>query len=550
MSAPFDSDTINPACPVVETEAGVRLTEATPPGHHLPPISSVVRPVTRTILATVTPEGKAGEDTGPDLGFLDTAMRPVPSFPLDALPAGVRDLIAGMAQGQRTHPAFLVTSVLATLAAAVGTSAHLQINAEWREPSAMWALLVGASGSGKSVSMRQTVNVLTEIGLGALRQTVPDPNREAVAQMVRAEQLRRTRRKIREGLDQDEVDFSSYRLPEAAAPPPGLITCTSTTLSGILDKLQAQPRGLLLAQADVIGLLRGATLRSDEGRAALLQGYDGDPYVRERANGAQILPALLLSLCGGVQPDKLKHVVGHEDDGLFARSLVTYPQIVRDTDLPSRSAPATKRFEGVLRQAYALPASPSAFGGHPVLITEHAWRAVGPASRRWAAEASETTGMLASTYNRATTQALRLAFVLAILDHALADKAGLPPSVGDAYVRSAIRLLDENYLPSAERALDAAQARPDPDADLRAIAIFIARAVEGFDFNVRELREARRAPCYRDRAAWEKAVDRLLRLGCIAEAPRRNRTGRTRADYQAHPAFLSAARKAWSAASA
>lgn len=548
MSALSDSNVIDHA-PLVTAgpEGDARPGEPAPPTDRplqMPSTLHDERLIARAIRTPATPDSKLEEGEGPDLRFLDAAARPMQPFPLDVLPDGVRDLIAGMARGQRTHAAFLLTGALATLAGAIGTSAHLRVNATWREPCALWGLFVGASGTGKTVAMRQTVNVLTGIGIGALAQATPDPAREAVAQIVRAERLRLTRRRIREGLQQDECDFSSYALPEVVAPPPGLSTCTSTTLPGILDRLRAQPRGLLLAQPDVIGLVRGATLRTDEGRATLLQGYDGDPYVRDRATGAQVLPALLLSLCGGVQPDKLKHVIGREDDGLFARALVTYPEIAREADLPPRSASASDRFEGVLRHVLALPASADAFGGHPVAIIEHAWRSVGAASRRWAAEAGQTAGMLASTYNRATTQALRLALVLAILEHVLSGKTGFPPSVGEACVRAAIRLLDEHYLPSAEQALDAALARPDPDAELRAIAMFIARSITGTEFNARDLRQARRAPCYRDHAAWTKALDRLVRLGCVAEAPRRNVTGRGRADYRAHPIFLTAARRA------
>ncbi|CAO4185125.1 hypothetical protein [Methylorubrum aminovorans] len=142
---------------------------------------------------------------------------------------------------------------------------------------------------------------------------------------------------------------------------------------------------------------------------------------------------------------------------------------------------------------------------------------------------------------------LRLGLVLAILEHALAGKAGLPQHLNDDCARAAVTVMDAHYLPSAERALDQAQARPDPDRDMRAIARFIARNVEEekrdeFSFNARTLREARRAPCPRDHRAWTEALERLAQLGCITDAPRRKATGRTRTDYRVHPAFVTAAR--------
>lgn len=484
----------------------------------------------------------------PDLHFLGSAILPAPDFPVEALPEGVRRFIAEAARGQKTHPAFLFTSALATLAGAVGTGAHLWVSEDWREPCVIWTLLAGSAGTGKSVAMSKTVHVLTALGIAALERAAAAPGEAALAQVVRAEKARRLQRAIRAGLDRAETDFSGYVVPEDAAPvPAALNTCTSTTLPSILDRIAAQPRGLLLAQPDVIGLIRGPTLRSDEGRAALLQAYDGDPYVRDRATGAQVIPALQLSLCGGVTPDKLRQVVGAEDDGLLARCLVCYPQVERDPELAPRGTATTPAIEPVLRHVLALPAARERFGGHAVLLSEHARRAVEPASRRWARTAGETEGMLASTYNRATTQVLRLGLVLAILEHALAGKAGLPQHLNDDCARAAVTVMDAHYLPSAERALDHAQARPDPDRDMRAIARFIASNVEEekrdeFRFNARTLREARRAPCPRDHRTWTEALERLAQLGCITDAPRRKATGRTRTDYRVHPAFVTAAR--------
>lgn len=501
----------------------------------------------RLALAPGANEGMFRRD--PDLSFLAPTILPAPDFPVEGLPEGTRRFVKMAVRGQKTHPAFVFTSAVATLAGAVGTAAHLWVSADWREPCATWVLMVGAAGSGKTVAMGKTVHVLTALGIAALERTAAAPAEEALAQMVQAEVRRRTQRAIRAGLDRDETDFSAYVVrDEVATRPAALNTCTSTTLPGILDRITAQPRGLLLAQPDVTGLVRGPTMRSDEGRSALLQAYDGDPYVRERATGAQVIPALQLSLCGGVTPDKLGALIGTEDDGLLSRCLVSYPQIARDPELAPRGTSVAPAIEPVLRHVLALPAARERFGGHAVLLSEHGRRAVEVASRRWARTADEADGMLASTYNRATTQTLRLGFVLSIFEHVFAGKPGLPQYLNEDCVRSAVNLLDSHYLPSVERVLERAEARPDPDGCLRKIAQFIARNVEEGrggppTFNARALREAPRAPSGRDHRTWTEALERLVHLGCIAEAPRRNATGRTRSDYRVHPDFITAARE-------
>lgn len=479
----------------------------------------------------------------PDLHFLDPVIVPAPPFPTEALPGAVRRFVDTELAGQKTCAPYLVTSLIATLAGAVGTAAHLWVTGDWCEPCVIWGVMVGRSGTGKTAALNKTVHVLTSLGIAATRATAPSPGQRALTQVIEAEIRRRTLRAIRAGLDRDETDFSAYAARFETAAKPEQITCTSITLNGILDRVQSQPRGLLLAQADIAGLVCGATLKTDEGRAALLQAFDADPYIRDRATGSVVIPTLQLSLCGGVVPGKLQDLIGREDDGFFSRALVSYPHVVRSPGLDGRGDATTSALAPVLRHILAQPGASDRFGGYRVLLSEHARRAVEAASRRWARIADEDESMLASTYNRAVTQALRLGLVLGIFEHVLEGRPGLPQYLSEACARSAITLLDVHYLPSAERALDRVQARPDPDKDLRAIARFIAANAEDLSFNARTLREARRAPCGRDHAAWSQALDRLLRLGCIAEAQRRNTIGRGRSDYRLHPAFAAAARE-------
>jgi len=493
-----------------------------------------------------TPEATAVEEPGhdgPDLSLLSEPVRPAPAFPVEALPALLRGLVVPLANRRFVNVGFVTTATLVTVAGALGTAAHLQVSLDYREANALWGLVIAKPTLTKSGAMRLSSGVLTKLGAPAAAPDGRTSGEVAVERLVTVERERRLKRLVREGLARGDDDFTNLgALVEDRPPTPGPYTSNSLTLAGILDKIQAQPRGILLELPEIVGLVKSGLARTDEGRATLLMGYDGDPFVRDVHPATRVIPALLFSMLGGTQPDRLKRLVGDDDDGLLSRCLISWPDVERPVGLPTRAAEPVQGLEPVLRHVLAQPAGAGAFGGHPIQLSDHARRAFEPADRRWAWAADDTEGMMASAYGRARQAALRLSLVLEVIEHALAAKAGLPRYVNEACMRAAIALLDTHYLPSAARVFDHVGQGPDPDVDLRRIARYIARhADRPGRFNVKALRESPGAACARNAPLWEEAVLRLEAAGCVRRAPQPKRVGRSRGDYIAHPAFIAAA---------
>jgi hypothetical protein len=149
-----------------------------------------------------------------------------------------------------------------------------------------------------------------------------------------------------------------------------------------MDQLLRQPRGMLVFRDELLGLVRGTLTRgSHQGRALLLEAYDGQPYAYDRHDRSIVVPALHLSLLGGIQPDKLPVLFGHEDDGFAARCLMAWPDVERNPSLLSGTISA-EGFEPILRRLLEPPTC-LPFQGHPVQLCARSRAISEAAARQW-----------------------------------------------------------------------------------------------------------------------------------------------------------------------
>ena len=485
-------------------------------------------------------------EIAPDLSILIPAIPRGPDLPLELLPPRWQDVVTSVTASRLTHPGFVLTAMAATIAGTVGTAAYLQVGGAEREPCSLFALNIGAKSTGKSVAHDATATLLMEICADTFSKTSAR-GRRLVDQIVEKEQERQLRRTVRRGVERGNADFSAlYENQSGSASDrvPSLRVCSDLSLPGIIEQLQGSPHGLLLSHHEVRALIQGSTMRSPEGRAFLLQGYDGGPYIKTRHGSVTFIPALQMSLCGGTQPDRVSQVLGGQDDGLISRCLIAYPQIERRSGGLDRNVAYPPEFRQLLGALLELAPGKGSFAGHPVQLSAHGWRALEVAERRWTGLATAVgDGVLSSAYARVRQNALRLALVLEIGEHALAGKPGLPGYVTDTAMRAAIGLMDTFFIPSAERALAHLRLGEDKDVALRQIARFIALKADVYGaFNLRELYQSPQAPFPRDARIWTEVTEHLRLAHCVSRASRKVRDGRRRGDWVAHPVFLTRAR--------
>lgn len=493
---------------------------------------------TTAALADEPDERPAG---APDLTLLFPSLLPVPPFPLDALPPGLRKTIDQLLKVRLTDPAFVATAAFATIAGALGTAVYLQVSPAEQEPCSIYGINIGATHTGKTVAYDFTAGELERLDMETALQSRVPAGRQRIAKVVEQERDRRLRQAIRQGIKVGEADFAVFE-EEPPAAPAGLHTTNDATYAGLLDILEQQPRGILLTHQEVRSLVRGTMLRSPAGRAILLQGYDGGPYRRSLHKHPTLIPALQFSLCGATQPSRVVEVLDSDGDGFASRCLLAYPDIQYRADLPDRPNAKPIGFGPLLRRLSALPAGATTFGGQAVQLEVHGWHKLKSANRPWSKLAADLSGdALVSAFARARSHALRIALVIEIAEHGLAGKSGLPRYVTEETMRVAIHLVNTFYLPSAERALSHMRGVGDTDAFLRRIARWIAQNVDARgQFNVRVLRMLPRSPT-RDAAIWEPIIDRLLQARCITTLQGNGKAGRPRGDFIADAAFVAAA---------
>ena len=134
------------------------------------------------------------------------------------------------------------------------------------------------------------------------------------------------------------------------------------TVEKLGELLAENPNGLSLVRDELSGHLRSLEKWGREGdREFYLEGWNGNgSFDIDRIQRGRIhVPALCVSIIGGIQPGKLKKYVaetlqgGIGDDGLLQRfQLIVYPEISKDWELVDRAPDkaASKRAEAIYRK--------------------------------------------------------------------------------------------------------------------------------------------------------------------------------------------------------
>jgi hypothetical protein len=271
---------------------------------------SVVLPCLRNPQETAENRGSVG---------VDAQWNP---FPVDVLPELVRQYVLAASKAVGADPAYLACAILPPIAAAIGNSAVIQLKPGWSEPSVLWVGLVGESGTMKSPSL---------------------------------DWANRFTKKL-----QAEQRYASTTEHDCAEEPQ--LYCSDVTVEAITERLQSQPRGLLVLRDELSAWL-GSFDRYKRGRtdaAHWLTMYGARDLVVDRKTGANrriVVARASVSILGGITPDALRRALGdeHMENGLAARLLVTMPpRRKKHWSLVTVDAELVAKVESVFRNLYGF----------------------------------------------------------------------------------------------------------------------------------------------------------------------------------------------------
>lgn len=223
-------------------------------------------------------------------------------FPIDAVPFILRDFVRSRAETIGADPCALAWSCISACSSAIHGNIRLQMKRHdaWTVPASIWVTLVGLPSTKKSPIIETAWKPLTRV-----------QNVELQAHQRAWAAWKCLPKKQRE------------EKPEPV--PRRRLVSHDGTMEALQDILVRQTRGIGVVRDELAGWI-GAMEKYAPGkggaadRAFWLQSYNGGSHVVDRVmRGTMAIENLLTTICGGIQPDRLRQFGDLTDDGLWQR---------------------------------------------------------------------------------------------------------------------------------------------------------------------------------------------------------------------------------------
>ncbi len=435
----------------------------------------------------------------PDLGVLDQNRRPPVSFPVELLGSWWSKWITDAARGAAAARDYVIGPLLAAASVLLGNARRVQASPGWREPPVLWCASVGNPSSGKSPGAGPVMNDL----IGRMESNrLRDFKERYAAWQAKAEEARVREARWRQDVERAVKDNRPPPpRPAEADPPPEpvqpRIRTSDATTEKIAHLLAGNPKGLMVVRDELAGWLgsfdRYTSASAD--RPFYLESYTGGSYTQDRVKNPMPIhiERLALALFGTIQPDRLADIIRGADDGLLPRFLWLWPEPVQFaiTRTGSDVSGAKDRLQRLNELSLREIGDDDNKELVPVYVplTQEAVDLLEAFGQEMQRKETTVSGLLLSAYGKARGHALRLSSVLEYLWWCgRNDSTSEPIQVSVEAMRAAITLVQDYFLPMAERVYGDAAATP-AERDAKALAGFIvARRLDRL--NLRELRKA------------------------------------------------------------
>ncbi len=241
-------------------------------------------------------------------------------FPVDALPEGCANYVREAAESLLCPPELVGVPSLCALSAAVGHSRALRIKQGWTVSGNLFAAVVDEPGSRKSPAAAYAYKPLHK-----LQAEIRKDHREA-------------KKDYEKEVRQHAVDKKLAAKDNKAEPePPAKPTMKrcivdDITVEALAGRLEENPRGLLSAQDELTGFIRGMDQYKSGGKGNTRQTYlkiwSNQPIIVDRKGGEEpvVIPNPYVTLQGSIQPGVLDEIADGRDDGFLDRWLFAYPE--------------------------------------------------------------------------------------------------------------------------------------------------------------------------------------------------------------------------------
>lgn len=264
-------------------------------------------------LPHVTPDPVEATSTGPPWEPLRLRSAPDPApFPMDVLPSRTAGFVEQVYVAKRCPPDFPGVHALAVASGAIGRSCSLLLKSDYFASASLYIANVGLVSDGKSPSLRAGMAPIVEI----------DKNLQEAYSLA-----------YQQWLDSGPVDAKgNKKKPETAQPIPERIHAGNFTLEALFRVLATNERGIISTQDELAGMMGTMNQYRSGGKGAdldlLLSFWSGIRTVIDRVNlgpAPLVIPHPFLTLCGGIQVDRLRQLGFEQGNGWVERFLFCCP---------------------------------------------------------------------------------------------------------------------------------------------------------------------------------------------------------------------------------
>lgn len=303
-----------------------------------------------------------------------------PELPEDLLPQVLRPWLSDVSERMQVALELVAVPALVALSAVVGRKCGIHPKAEddWLVIPNLWGGIVARPGQMKSPTLAETLQPIRLLvkeerqrhretqDVFAARLDSLRAKESALKDMLKKAYQRAGGDRSPEALEQDLVQVRREIREQGQACAERRYVVNDPTVEKLGELLAVNRWGLLLERDELAGWLRTLEREDRRGdREFFLEAWNGtNPYTYDRIGRGTIhVPALCLSVIGGIQPTKLSRLVseavegGYAADGLLQRfQLLVWPEDRAEWTLIDRQSDLTAREQaiGVFRRLSQL----------------------------------------------------------------------------------------------------------------------------------------------------------------------------------------------------
>jgi Protein of unknown function (DUF3987) len=264
----------------------------------------------------------------PDLEVLEETRGDLPDFPKDVLSPDWSDFVHRASHAAGVTTAHVAVPLLSIASGIIGCSYRIKASSAWLEPCSFWAAMGGYSGTGKTPGIDVPKRALSHI---------EKERRTKIAELQREHETRAEAAKAAQKEWKRQVEDA---IKSGSRPPPQRVEATSpgefvrprlyvsdVTVERLAVLLQGRPSGMIVICDELAGLFSNMSRYSDgSDREFWLESWNGRPHVVERmGRDPVVVDHLLVSVVGGLQPDKFVRSFEGDADGMYARIAFSWP---------------------------------------------------------------------------------------------------------------------------------------------------------------------------------------------------------------------------------